>query len=104
MKAKSNKKASHQLRHAPLASEIEKPVGKLRAPKAQKKEKEMPEADDNYDILSENDSKMLKQAKELSDDLFMDDGIVRGNENLSLNNDDSDEDVSDDEDEVKQFA
>lgn len=33
MKVKSGKKSSHQLRHAPLGSEMEKPTGKLRAPK-----------------------------------------------------------------------
>lgn len=66
-KAKSGKKASQQLRHAPLGNEMEKPAGKLRPPKRQSVDKD---DDDNYDEEQDAlESKIVSQAREQREEL-----------------------------------
>jgi hypothetical protein len=63
MKAKPMKKSSSQLRHAPLGSDIERPAGKLRAPKRQgttngddqEEDVEDPTEGDNAKIFGDQD-------------------------------------------------
>lgn len=62
MKAKSDKKSSKQLRHAPLGNEMEKPVGKLRPPKVHKDSRE--DQDEMEEVPDDMEEKISKQAKD----------------------------------------
>lgn len=67
MKAKSAKKASQQLRHAPLGNEMEKPAGKLKPPKKHSIDKE---DDENYDDEQDDlEAKIVSQAREQREEL-----------------------------------
>ena len=52
MKVKKSKKITHQLRHAPLSTEMERPVGKLRVPKVNSSKNDR---DDDDIIIGDND-------------------------------------------------
>jgi hypothetical protein len=58
MKVKKSKKITHQLRHAPLSTEMERPVGKLRAPKGNSSKNDK---DDDDIIIGDNDDDTYDQ-------------------------------------------
>mmetsp|Transcript_12774 Transcript_12774/g.21382 ORF Transcript_12774/g.21382 Transcript_12774/m.21382 type:complete len:110 (-) Transcript_12774:1142-1471(-) len=64
MKAKNNKKSSHHLRHSPLGQDIERPNGKLRAPRQDNRDDiEDDQADADF-FPDEIRSKIAKQARD----------------------------------------
>lgn len=101
MKVKKSKKITHQLRHAPLSTEMERPVGKLRAPKVNSSKNDK---DDDDIIIGDNDDDTYDQeehkiqkkiGKDVSEFNDADRNLTRQNNSSKqqwMNGNDSDDD------------